>query len=91
MTRKTIPLWFTVVAFLLLLAAAGVAIYRQAHTISGQASQLSERAKENDALRRQLRELSATPTAPAASEPAPAPSSTMPRPPRSAPEALAVA
>lgn len=91
MPRKTIPFWITAAAFLLLLAAAGIAIFRQAHTISGQVWQLGERAKENAALRRQLREQSATPAAPAASEPAPAPSATMPRLPRSTPEALAVA
>ncbi len=91
MPRKTISLWFTVAALLLLLAGAGIAIYRQAHTISGQASQLSEDAKQTDALRRQLRELRVAPTPPAGPEPAAAPSSTMPRPPRSTPEALAVA
>lgn len=91
MPRKTIPLWFTIVAILLVLAAAGIALYLQARTISSQAAQLSERARQNDALRSQLRASTVVPAAPAGVEPAPAPSSVSPRAPRSAPEALAVA
>jgi chromosome segregation ATPase len=81
----------TIVASVLLLAAAGIALYRQARVISGQAAQLSGRAKENDALRSQIRELTSAPAAPAGPEPAPAPSSVSPRAPLSTPEALAVA
>jgi DNA repair exonuclease SbcCD ATPase subunit len=76
---------------MLLLAAAGIALYRQARVLSGQAAQLSERAKENDALRSQIRQLTIAPPAPAGPEPGPAPSSASPRTPRSAPEALAAA
>jgi chromosome segregation ATPase len=82
---------FTIVASLLLLAAAGIGLYRQAGVISGQAAQLSGRAKENDALRGQLRRLTAASAAPAGPEAAPPPSSVSPRTPRSAPEALAAA
>ncbi len=81
----------TIVASLLLLAAAGIALYRQARVISGQAAQLSERAKENDTLRSQIQQLTSKPAAPPAPEPAPAPASISPRVSPSAPEALALA
>lgn len=84
-------LLFTVAAFLLLIAAAGFAICRQARMISGQAAQLSGRARENDALRRKLRELSVAPAPPAAAEPAPDRHSGSPRASQSPSEALAAA
>jgi chromosome segregation ATPase len=90
-TRKSITLWLTVLAYALLLAASGIAVYRQAGVISGQAAQLSRHARENEELRRQLQRLTSAIAAPAASEPAPAPYSATPHASRSTPEELALA
>lgn len=88
-TRKSVTLWMTALAYLLLLGAAGIAIYRQSRTISDQAGQLSKRAAENDQLRRQIQQLTSTPAAPATLEPTPAPAAGAHRAPGPAPEELA--
>ena len=65
--------WVTALAYLLLLGAAGIAIYRQTRTISDQTAQLSKRAAENDQLRRQIQQFTSTPPASSTVEPVPSP------------------
>ncbi len=89
--RNNITLRLTVLAYVLLLAAAGIAIYRENRVISRQAVQLSQSAKENDELRRRLKEPIPASPAPQAAPPSPAPYSSTPHAPGSATEALALA
>ena len=89
--RKSATLWLTVVVCIGLLAAAGIAIYREYGVIATQAAQLAERSRENDALRRRVQDLTAAPAGPAVSEPAPAPHSAARRESGPTAEALAQA
>ncbi len=89
--RNSVTLWLTVAVCVALLAAAGIAIYREYGVIANQAAQLAEHAKENDALRRRVQELSAAPAGPAVSEPAPTPHSAARRESGPTAEALAQA
>lgn len=88
-TRKSLTLWATALAYLLLLGAAGIAIYRQSRTISDQAAQLSKRAAENDQLRHRIQQFTSTPPASSTVEPVPSPPAGVRRTPDGKSEELA--
>ena len=77
--RKNLTLWLMILGYVLVAAAGGIGIYRRNRIIEAQQLKLAESARENDELRRRLKELPAQPPEPQPAAPL-EPNSRTPRP-----------
>ena len=89
--RKNLTPWVAAVICFLVLAGAGVIVFRQSRTMARQAELLSQRAGENAQLRSRLRELTTAASSPPASVSVPTPHRIPPNATEATAEVLAAA